>query len=743
MKLATGTTLVKKTLDLVSSSGLKDPRLEELQNGLKSLKLEDLDVDLTSTQISFHEEITLLRSAVNQGIATIEAGGELKSPTLTSLPPPPVPPATNVNTATTVEVKEVVKEVIKDDPKTLEKIKALESDNENLRKLLKDAQAELAAAIKTSGDLEKKLEAGTKASASAATDATKSLEAELAKATKEIADLNNKLEQVKKEGEDRLAAKVAELTKLADERVSEIETRLETEKDVMMEAMAQEVDAIEKQKDAEKDAVEAQKNALEAEKNALIAENAKTKALADAEIQKMSSKLADALKSNSLNAERILSLHQMVSAVSKAAKNNATVTKGELADMKYALKNTLGNTIMAKLKAKDDEIVTLVGKYRKEMTERKKLHNMIQELKGNIRVFMRCRPPTTKEIEQFGNDAQCVTCGDGEVKVFNEKNREKIWEFDETFGTDSTQEQVYSEVSALVTSVMDGYNVCIFAYGQTGSGKTHTMSGPESDRGVNTRALGELFDKCRARRGEWKDTITVSLLEVYNEEIRDLLTETSEKLDVRQGEFGNYVPGLTQVPVENLQNVFDLLAVADRNRSSATTNMNEHSSRSHMMLTCVIVSENPKAGITTRGRLNLVDLAGSERINKSGATGQALKEAQNINKSLSALGDVIAARASGQAHIPFRNSTLTYLLQDSLSKDSKTLMIVCVSPVLYNSEETFCSLNFAARVRTVELGKASKQVIDGSASGASAGSKAGGAPSGLTRTASSSVAKKK
>jgi len=180
---------------------------------------------------------------------------------------------------------------------------------------------------------------------------------------------------------------------------------------------------------------------------------------------------------------------------------------------------------------------------------------------------------------------------------------------------------------------------------------------------------------------------------------------------VRHGEHGNHVPGLTVMVVSNLEDVFQLLAMADTNRSSATTNMNEHSSRSHMMLTVTIISESKLTGQISRGKLNLVDLAGSERINKSGATGTALKEAQNINKSLSALGDVIAARASKQAHVPFRNSTLTFLLQDCLSQDSKTLMIVCVSPILYNAEETFCSLNFAARVRTVELGKAGKNTV--------------------------------
>lgn len=224
------------------------------------------------------------------------------------------------------------------------------------------------------------------------------------------------------------------------------------------------------------------------------------------------------------------------------------------------------------------------------------------------------------------------------------------------------------------------------------------MAGPPHAKGVNTRAMEELFRRSSARSEECRDTITVSVLEVYNESIRDLLTSgVDEKLEIRQGEFGNYVPGLTQLPVTSIDEVQNLLSTADRNRSQACTNMNEHSSRSHMMLTISMTTENFATGQVSRGKLNLVDLAGSERLDKSGATGQALKEAQNINKSLSALGDVIQARAAKQAHIPFRNSTLTYLLQDSLSQDSKTLMFVCISPVLYNAEETFCSLNFASR----------------------------------------------
>jgi kinesin family protein C2/C3 len=200
-----------------------------------------------------------------------------------------------------------------------------------------------------------------------------------------------------------------------------------------------------------------------------------------------------------------------------------------------------------------------------------------------------------------------------------------------------------------------------------------------------------------------------------------------ERLEIRQGEHGNYVPNLTIVPVTHMDQVLDLLALADRNRSTASTNMNEHSSRSHLMLSVVVESTNRISGVTTWGKLHLVDLAGSERISKSGAAGQALKEAQAINKSLSALGDVIMSRAQKSAHVPFRNSTLTHLLQDSLSGDAKTLMFVCISPVMYNAEETFCSLTFAARVRTVELGRAAKNVASGPVGSGGSGGGGGGA----------------
>eukprot|EP00903_Cladosiphon_okamuranus_P012052 g11316.t1 len=375
-----------------------------------------------------------------------------------------------------------------------------------------------------------------------------------------------------------------------------------------------------------------------------------------------------------------------------------------------------GSVLKSQLSGVQGRVEELRKQYAREHRERRRLFNVVQELRGNIRVLCRCRPRTPQDK----GGGVCVSFpGEGAIEMVNERGKRKAWAFDHVFGLEARQETVYAEVSPLVVSVLDGYNTCIFAYGQTGTGKTHTMMGPPADRGVNARALGDLFARSASRRGEVNDTITLSILEIYNEHIRDLLIENTNsnstsgggdqrKLEVRHGEQGNFVPGLTTVGVSTLEEVLRLLAVADKNRASACTNLNDHSSRSHLILSVNVRGVNLHTGATSTGRLHLIDLAGSERISKSGAAGQALREAQNINRSLSALGDVISARASRQAHVPYRNSTLTYLLQDSLSADSKTLMLVCVSPVVQSAEESWCSLNFAARVRTVELGKAHK-----------------------------------
>jgi len=637
------------------------------------------------------EEIAMLKSALeNNGHVVIT-------------------PSTNSSSVTTAATSE-----------NDEKIrKALEDENNKLRELLKEAQQEIlnlsnSASTTKPSAIASKLETTVKDDEiSRLKDRVKQLEKELAekdkaassiqlesdKLRKDIAAAEAKHSQSRTEFENKLKESKVQ----SENKLKELEKRLEAEKEEMMDAMALEVEEIEKTKGSEKDKLVAEKSLLER---------------LCAHYKAANNKLSSALQK----------LNEQAKALSKEYRASCGQYRKELNEMGGQFKSYYLPSLVEQLREVNELMKQTNLKYRKEMTERKRLHNVVQELKGNIRVFMRCRPPTRKELEQFGQDAMCVSFPNpGEVKVYNEKNREKVWEFDEVFDINTKQQDVYEDVSALVTSVLDGFNVCIFAYGQTGSGKTWTMSGPADNRGVNTRALEELFQKASERSEEWSDVITVSMLEVYNENIRDLLAENGgdSKLEVKMGEFGNHVPGLTNLTVDSIQSVFELMAIADKNRSSTFTNMNDNSSRSHMMLTVTIVSEFLPTGAVSRGKLNLVDLAGSERIDKSGATGQALKEAQNINKSLSALGDVIAARAQKEKHIPFRNSTLTFLLQDSLSQDSKTLMIVCISPVLYNAEETFCSLNFASRVRTVELGKASKNTVT---AGSAPAAKGGAAP---------------
>jgi len=242
------------------------------------------------------------------------------------------------------------------------------------------------------------------------------------------------------------------------------------------------------------------------------------------------------------------------------------------------------------------------------------------------------------------------------------------------------------------------------------------MEGPTEDRGVNHRSVEELFSAARSMQG-MDFSFTVSILEVYNENIRDLLAPPSSgatSLDVRLGKGARgtpsvYVEGLTECQVDSLAAVEKLMSEGGRNRSVGSNNVNLHSSRSHLVL-CVKIQGTSHSGSTVHGKLNLIDLAGSERLKSTNAEGQRLKEAQNINKSLSALGDVINALGKNSTHVPYRNSKLSFLLQDSLSAHARVLMFVNITPALESAGESQCSLNFAGRCRAVQLGTAKKSV---------------------------------
>ncbi|CAM8990323.1 unnamed protein product [Rhodiola kirilowii] len=360
---------------------------------------------------------------------------------------------------------------------------------------------------------------------------------------------------------------------------------------------------------------------------------------------------------------------------------------------------------------------------------RKKLHNTILELKGNIRVFCRVRPLLPEDDASMESKAVSFptsTESAGRALDVMQNGQKLSFTFDKVFTPDVSQEDVFVEISQLVQSALDGYKVCIFAYGQTGSGKTYTMmgrSGNPDQKGLIPRSLEQIFQTKQSLQLQgWKYEMQVSMLEIYNETIRDLLS--TNRSDVSKADNGiggkqyaikhdangnTHVSDLTVIDVCSSKEVAYLLDQAACSRSVGKTQMNEQSSRSHFVFTLKISGTNEITDQQVQGVLNLIDLAGSERLSKSCSTGDRLKETQAINKSLSSLSDVIFALAKKEDHVPFRNSKLTYLLQPCLGGDSKTLMFVNVSPDPASVGESLCSLRFAARVNSCEIGVPRRQ----------------------------------
>ena len=341
----------------------------------------------------------------------------------------------------------------------------------------------------------------------------------------------------------------------------------------------------------------------------------------------------------------------------------------------------------------------LVDSRREDEMMRRQLHNQVQQLKGNIRVYCRIRPLLgTAELRSapvMTTTARSPLETSETLRVAAPKG-DTAFSFDRVFGAASTQADVFDEISALVQSALDGFRVCIFAYGQTGSGKTYTMSGPPAyglaggeteeeegaatrneDRGMIPRAVEMIFAQVESLRIKgWEYEIAVSHLEIYNENIRDLLApplsagQPAPKLDIKHVDGMAAVTNLRVVNVESENQVQDLLSQALEARATAATQHNEASSRSHAVFCMYIHGRHRSSGETVAGALNLVDLAGSERLapratSQAGLRGEGdrVKETTSINKSLSSLCDVMSALANNERHVPYRNSKLTYLLQ--------------------------------------------------------------------------------
>lgn len=310
-------------------------------------------------------------------------------------------------------------------------------------------------------------------------------------------------------------------------------------------------------------------------------------------------------------------------------------------------------------------------KLRQEETLRRKLFNQVQELKGNIRVMCRVRPTHATETEPASISFPDNDTDSKEVAVLGPSKQSATgkditssyaYSFDRVFGPESQNAEVFEEISQLVQSALDGYNVCIFCYGQTGSGKTYTMSSLD---GMIPRATAQIYAEAqRLEEKGWRYTMLGSFVEVYNETYNDLLGR-SEDLDKKKVEVRHdpakkqtYLENVVSVALDGPERVDEILETASKNRTVAATKANMRSSRSHSVFILKLVGTNEITGEKSEGTLNLVDLAGSERLEHSKAEGARLKETQNINKSLSCLGDVINALGSSKegAHIPYRNS---------------------------------------------------------------------------------------
>ncbi|RNA28201.1 kinesin KIF12 [Brachionus plicatilis] len=344
--------------------------------------------------------------------------------------------------------------------------------------------------------------------------------------------------------------------------------------------------------------------------------------------------------------------------------------------------------------------------------------------KDKVRVVVRIRP--TSDQEQANGDQEIVSCDRASLIVEGKTQSRKFF-FDSVFDPNSNQDEVfnYSGIKRLIDMAIDGFVCTCFAYGQTGSGKTYTMVGPAGAYEMNTqdrylhfglipRSINYLFNQLRQRTSDSQSVfyIRVSYYEIYNEQIRDLINPNSgRKLEIRGSqEEGFFVDNLFATYIETMDEILTILREGEYNRSTASHLLNEHSSRSHAVLTIQVENElqnsdDPREQMTKLGKLIFVDLAGSEKVKVTMSKGKQLTETNNINKSLLVLGTCISALSDQNkrdGHIPYRDSKLTKLLSESLGGSGITLMIACISPAMTCENESLNTLRYANRAQNIE-----------------------------------------
>ena len=335
----------------------------------------------------------------------------------------------------------------------------------------------------------------------------------------------------------------------------------------------------------------------------------------------------------------------------------------------------------------------------------------------NIKVCLRIRPMNLQEKGR--NDMNCIEPVSPTQLVFTNKNNRRSYTYNLVFGPDSTQEDVFFNCSMdkLIDSALDGYSVTIFAYGQTGSGKTYTIMGREDSinekilsndkySGIMPKSINYIWSTVGRRKEKFY--IKVSFLEIYNEQINDLLNPTNSNLQIRWDQKqGFFVEGLLVIECKKPEDIVEIILQGTKNRKKGSHDLNKDSSRSHSILTVYLISEFESGGESYKkyGKISFVDLAGSERLKETHSKGGMIKETGNINKSLFVLGKVISSltdKKNTNQHIPYRDSKLTMLLMDSIGGTAKTLMIACVSPSSIYSDETMSTLNYASRTMNIK-----------------------------------------
>jgi len=335
----------------------------------------------------------------------------------------------------------------------------------------------------------------------------------------------------------------------------------------------------------------------------------------------------------------------------------------------------------------------------------------------NIKVCLRIRPMSLQEKSR--NDTSCIEPVSNEQLILSHKNLRRSYTFNIVFAPESSQEDIFfnCSIDKLIDSALDGYSVTIFAYGQTGSGKTYTIMGRDDAinekilsnnkfSGIMPKSIKYIWSTVGNRQQKYY--IKVSFLEIYNEQINDLLNPSNTNLQIRWDQKqGFFVEGLLVIECKKPQDIVEIILQGTKNRKKGSHDLNKDSSRSHSILTVYLISEYNSGGESYKkyGKISFVDLAGSERLKETNSKGGMLKETGNINKSLFVLGKVISSltdKKNTNQHIPYRDSKLTMLLMDSIGGTAKTLMIACVSPSSVYSDETMSTLNYASRTMNIK-----------------------------------------